>query len=335
MKIGGPATGMAGGEFVPGRYLREGYVITSRGCPNMCWFCSVPIREGNIRELPIRDGWNVLDDNLLACSEAHVRNVFAMLARQRERAQFTGGLEAARMKRWIAEGLRELHPKQIFFAYDTPCDRDPLHAAGKLLRSVGFTTASHTLRAYVLIGYPPRHLRRCREAAAGMRAGRLPPDGDALQGSTRDPRPRVGEIPEAMGTARADREGHRMIALRPYQLQLIDLARQSFAAGHHSVLVVAPYRFWARQLFLQTSPVAPSSRGNRVMVLVHRREIMEQTRAKLYDLGLTAGMIAPGRPPTAEMVQVAMIQTLVRRLSTVRRPDLIIVDECHHVLPDN
>ena len=29
--------------------------------------------------LPIQDGWNVLDDNLLACPEHHVRSVFGML----------------------------------------------------------------------------------------------------------------------------------------------------------------------------------------------------------------------------------------------------------------
>lgn len=39
VKIGGPATGMAGGNFTPGMYLKPGYVITSRGCPNHCWFC--------------------------------------------------------------------------------------------------------------------------------------------------------------------------------------------------------------------------------------------------------------------------------------------------------
>ena len=36
--IGGPAMGEAGGEFIPGMYLKPGYVITSRGCPNRCWF---------------------------------------------------------------------------------------------------------------------------------------------------------------------------------------------------------------------------------------------------------------------------------------------------------
>jgi len=63
VEIGGPATGQAGGDFTPGRYLRPGYVITSRGCPNRCWFCSVWRREGPVRELAIADGWNVLDDN--------------------------------------------------------------------------------------------------------------------------------------------------------------------------------------------------------------------------------------------------------------------------------
>jgi hypothetical protein len=152
--IGGPATGERGGDFEPGLYLRRGYTITSRGCPNRCWFCSVWRREGEVRELPVRDGWNVLDDNLLACSPEHIRAVFAMLERQPERAQFTGGLEAARLEDWHVAALRELKPKQIFFAYDTPNDREPLHEAGKLLLAAGFTRASHTLRTYVLIGYP-------------------------------------------------------------------------------------------------------------------------------------------------------------------------------------
>lgn len=153
--IGGPAYNAPGDLFRPGMYVKEGYVITSRGCPNRCWFCSVWRREGAVvRELPVTDGWNVLDDNLLACSEDHVRAVFTMLKRQGHRAEFTGGLEAARLKPWHVDLLRELKPKQMFFAYDTPDDLEPLQQAGKMLLAAGFTTASHTLRAYVLIGYP-------------------------------------------------------------------------------------------------------------------------------------------------------------------------------------
>ncbi len=143
VKIGGPATG-------------ELDVITSRGCPNRCWFCSVPKREGDVRELPIRDGWNVLDDNLLACSDSHIRRVFHMLQGQKKqghRVQFTGGLEAARLQPWHVTLLRDLKTRRIFFAYDTPDDLEPLREAGRMLLQAGFTTASHALRCYVLIGY--------------------------------------------------------------------------------------------------------------------------------------------------------------------------------------
>jgi hypothetical protein len=155
VEIGGPAYGKPSGDFIPGHFLKPGYVITSRGCPNCCWFCLAWRREGRVaRPLPIRDGWNVLDDNLLACPDSHIRAVFAMLAKQSQPPQFTGGLEAARLERWHAEALRQLHPKQVFFAYDTQDDLEPLRYAGDLMLEVGFTRASHALRCYVLCGYP-------------------------------------------------------------------------------------------------------------------------------------------------------------------------------------
>jgi hypothetical protein len=153
VKIGGPATGEPGGYFEPGRYIKKGYVITSRGCPNNCWFCSVPKREGALRELPIRDGWNVLDDNLLACSDEHIVAVFSMLKRQKHKAEFTGGLEAKRLKAWHCELLRALNPTQFFFAYDTEDDLGPLRTAGKMLTESGFPIGSHAKRCYVLVGY--------------------------------------------------------------------------------------------------------------------------------------------------------------------------------------
>lgn len=153
VKLGGPAYDDPGGDFVPGRYLKKGYVITSRGCDNKCWFCLTHKREGNIRELPIADGWNVLDSNLLQCSEKHIRAVFAMLARQPEKAQLTGGLEAAILKDWHVHELAKLKPKSIYFAYDTPDGYEPLCVAAKKLKDAGLLP-SHNVGCYVLIGYP-------------------------------------------------------------------------------------------------------------------------------------------------------------------------------------
>lgn len=155
VSLGGPAYNMRGGSFTPGMYVANGYVITSRGCPNRCWFCSVWRREGVLRELPICDGWNVLDDSLLACSESHVRAVFDMLKRQTHPIDFSGGWEAARLQSWHVDlllGLPRL--KQVWFAYDTPDDLEPLIMAGRMLKEAGFTVASHRLRCYCLIGWP-------------------------------------------------------------------------------------------------------------------------------------------------------------------------------------
>ncbi len=154
VRMGGPAFNAPGGDFVPGRYLKRGHVITSRGCPNRCWFCSVPKREGyKLRELPITDGWNVLDDNLLACSDAHIQAVFDMLGKQPERPTFKGGLEARLLRPWHVDLLRKVKAKRMYFAYDTPDDYEPLVQAGRLLREGGISQASHRAACYVLIGY--------------------------------------------------------------------------------------------------------------------------------------------------------------------------------------
>jgi len=176
VKIGGPATGEAGGDFVPGLYLAEGAVITSRGCPNRCLNCSVWKREGlSVRPLRIHDGWNVLDDNLLACPDAHVRAVFEMLNRQvGHRVMFSGGLEAARLKDWHVCELSALAPESMFFAYDRPQELEPLRRAGDLLRLPGLGLTmdgkrmSNRVRCYVLVGHdddtPEKAQDRCVQA---------------------------------------------------------------------------------------------------------------------------------------------------------------------------
>jgi hypothetical protein len=153
-EIGGPATGMKGGDFIPGVYLKKGYTITSRGCPNKCWFCNVWKREGELRELPIMDGFNILDDNLLSCSDNHIKAVFNMLARQKERAQFTGGLEPSKLKKWHIDEMIRIKTCRMFFAYDGQEDREPMYEAGKLLKASGVSMRSQVARAYCLVGYP-------------------------------------------------------------------------------------------------------------------------------------------------------------------------------------
>ena len=161
VKIGGPAYDDPGDEFVPGRYVKEGMIITSRGCNNHCGFCAVPKREGEIRELEIKDGYDLLDNNLLQCSEGHIRGVFEMLGQQNRRdkrgrrlgVKLTGGLEAVLLKDWHVDLIAGLKPKPeiLYFAYDTPEDLEPLVRAAKKMQEIGFN--NQRVGCYVLIGW--------------------------------------------------------------------------------------------------------------------------------------------------------------------------------------
>lgn len=161
VKLGGPAIGERGSDFVPGKYLAPGYVITSRGCPNRCWFCEVPKREGALRELPIMVGNNVLDDNLLACSDKHIRDVFEMLSTQAN-VLLTGGLEAKRLKPWHVELFDRAKVKEAFFAYDTADDWEPLVEAAQILKASAWYR-SYKARCYILCGYPGDTLRNAEK----------------------------------------------------------------------------------------------------------------------------------------------------------------------------
>ena len=153
VKVGGPAYGDQGETFTPGMYLKRGNVITSRGCNNKCWFCLVPKREGKLRELPISEGNNLLDNNILGCSAAHIRAVFEMLKGQAD-ARLTGGIEAKILQPWHVDLMAEAKIQQLFCAYDTPDDLEPLIEAAKMFKERSDWYSWRKCGCYCLIGYP-------------------------------------------------------------------------------------------------------------------------------------------------------------------------------------
>jgi len=151
VKLGGPAFGDPGDEFTPGRYVKHGYTMTSRGCPNACSFCFVPKREGKLRLLKIKPGWDILDNNLLACPRCHIEAVLSMLNDQPKAARFTGGIEAARVEDWFVQQLSTMRLKQLYMAYDRPSEKPVVERAAKMMVDAGLKRWQ--VGCYVLIGH--------------------------------------------------------------------------------------------------------------------------------------------------------------------------------------
>lgn len=122
--------------------------------------------------------------------------------------------------------------------------------------------------------------------------------------------------------------------LRDYQARDVERLRAAFAAGFTAPLYVLPTAGGKTVVFCHIAESA-AALGRRILILVHRKELLEQASQKLFDLNMPHGLIAPSRTMTKDLIQVASVDTLIRRLDRVKRPDLTIVDEAHHCIPGN
>jgi superfamily II DNA or RNA helicase len=118
--------------------------------------------------------------------------------------------------------------------------------------------------------------------------------------------------------------------LRDYQLQGVADIRAAMGR-HRRICYVLPTGGGKTVIFAYLA-WATAAKGTRVLVLSHRQEIADQISEALDIMGVAHGAIRPGMAMTDHHVQVAMVQTLVRRLDRITPPDLIVIDECHHAV---
>lgn len=124
--------------------------------------------------------------------------------------------------------------------------------------------------------------------------------------------------------------GREPLILRDYQIAAIDQLRSSYAQGHRAPLFQLPTGGGKTVVFAEITRSA-SARRKRVLITVHRRELLDQASKKLDWAGVEHGIIAAGfKPDPGQRIQVASIQTLARRDLGDCRFDLIVLDEAHH-----
>ena len=124
-----------------------------------------------------------------------------------------------------------------------------------------------------------------------------------------------------------------MIALYDYQDTAIDSLRQAYQAGKKAPLLVMPTGAGKTVCFTYMAEQA-QAKDKRVLLVAHRKELVNQISAALNAWGVAHGIITAGAKPTRHAVQVGMVQTLANRIKLDKagrfKFDLVIIDEAHH-----
>jgi superfamily II DNA or RNA helicase len=141
------------------------------------------------------------------------------------------------------------------------------------------------------------------------------------------------------------------ISLRPYQINAVNGVREAYASGKRAPLLVLPTGGGKTTIFSYVTSSA-STKGRCIYLLAHRAELVKQIAMTLAKFGVSHRIVAPGpivRQCKVEQfkafgktfvqadahVFVASVQTLVKRLDDYPRPDLIVIDEAHHLTMDS
>ncbi len=125
-----------------------------------------------------------------------------------------------------------------------------------------------------------------------------------------------------------------LYTLRPYQLFAENEIRTRLRQGYRAPLLVMPTGSGKTVIFTSVATQA-AALGNRSLIVVHRSYLWKQVSQKLNEAGAPHGIIAPGHTQTNDKIQVASVDTLIRRLDRVPVPGMIIYDEAHHVIGGN
>lgn len=105
--------------------------------------------------------------------------------------------------------------------------------------------------------------------------------------------------------------------LRPYQEDTIEQLRQAFRNGSKRPILCLPTGAGKTVTFSQIAD-ASTKKGNRVLVVCHRKELIEQARNTMMAYGVDL-----------LRVRFEMVQTLARSPQKIPSCSVCIIDECH------
>lgn len=124
-----------------------------------------------------------------------------------------------------------------------------------------------------------------------------------------------------------------MIQLYDYQARLISQLRSSIRAGILRNLLVSPTGSGKTIIFAYlVSRLARN--GKRVVIMAHRKELLDQISGALQKFNVNHQVIGPGAVYNGlHLVHVCSVFSVIRKLDIMIPPDYVIIDEAHHAIP--
>ncbi|WP_292018423.1 DEAD/DEAH box helicase [Megasphaera sp. UBA4382] len=108
--------------------------------------------------------------------------------------------------------------------------------------------------------------------------------------------------------------------LRPYQEELVRKIKLSMVCGHRHIVAVLGCG-GGKSVIQAAIAKSATDKGNRVLFLVHRRELCDQIERTFSSMGVNMALC-----------QIGMVQTVTRRIAKIPEPAVILQDEAHHAL---
>lgn len=122
--------------------------------------------------------------------------------------------------------------------------------------------------------------------------------------------------------------------LRPYQIDLIQRARQSFASikieGRKPRLMLQSGCGSGKTFIAANMAKNCADKGGSSVFVVHRDFLMEQTSLTYASLGLKHSFLAAGKPLEQSNSYIGMVGSMASRMGKIKPPTLCFMDEGHH-----
>jgi len=131
-----------------------------------------------------------------------------------------------------------------------------------------------------------------------------------------------------------------MLELRPYQHEAVDAVYRHLRERDDNPCVVLPTGSGKTYVMSTVCRDAVGRWDGRVLILAHVKELLEQTKEKIYrvapEMGMKTGVYSAGLKSrdTGYPITIAGIQSVYKRACEFDPFDLVVIDEGHMIPPD-